>query len=44
VLQAVTHQNDEGSLLKVNGYCLKIFLEPEKPSKDMDEMDFIILP
>ena len=27
---AVTHQNDEGTLFKVNGYHLKIFLEPEK--------------
>ena len=27
---AVTLQNDEGTLFKVNGHCLKIFLEPKK--------------
>jgi hypothetical protein len=26
---AVTLQNDEGTLFKVNGHCLKIFLEPK---------------
>ena len=28
---AVTLQNDEGTLFKVNGHHLKIFLEPKKP-------------
>jgi hypothetical protein len=28
---AVTLQNNEGTLFKVNGQCLKIFLEPNKP-------------
>ena len=27
---AITLQNDEGTLFKVNGHCLKIFLEPKK--------------
>ena len=29
---AVTLQNDEGMLFKVNGHRLEIFLEPKKPS------------
>jgi hypothetical protein len=41
---AVTLQTDEGTLLKVNGHRLKIFLEPEKPPKVVDEVDFQILP
>ena len=41
---AVTLQNNEGTLFKVNGHCLKIFLEPEKPPEDLDEVDFLILP
>ena len=41
---AVTLQNDEGTLFKVNGHRLKIFLEPNKPPKDLDEVDFLILP
>ena len=41
---AVTLQNDEGTLFKVNGHHLKIFLEPEKPPKDLDEVNFLILP
>ena len=40
----VTLQNDEGTLFKVNGHRLKIFLEPKNPSEDLDEIDFIILP
>ena len=40
---AVTLQNDEGTLFKINGH-LKIFLEPKKPPKDLDEVDFLILP
>jgi hypothetical protein len=31
-------------LFKVNGHRLKIFLEPEKPHEDLDEVDFLILP
>ena len=41
--RAVTLQNDEGTLFKVNGHYLKIFLEPEKTPKDLDEVDFLIL-
>jgi hypothetical protein len=37
-------QNVEGTLFKVNGHCLKIFLEPEILTEDLDEVDFIILP
>ena len=40
----VTLQNDEGTLFKVNGHRLKIFLEPKKAPKDLDEVDFLILP
>ena len=39
----VTLQNDEGTLFKVNGHCLKIFLELEKTPEDLDEVDFLIL-
>jgi hypothetical protein len=41
---AVTLHIDEGTLFKVNGQRLKIFLEPIRPSKVVDELDFIILP
>ena len=41
---AVTLQNDEGMLFKVNGHRLKIFLEPKNPPEDLDEIDFLILP
>ena len=41
---AVTLQNDEGTLFKVNGHRLKIFLEPKKSPTDLDEVDFLILP
>ena len=42
--RVVTLQNDEGTLFKVNGHRLKIFLKPEKHPKDLDEVDFLILP
>jgi hypothetical protein len=38
--RAVTLQNSEGTLFKVNGHHLKIFLEPEKQPEDLDEVDF----
>ena len=41
---AVTLQNDEGTLFKVNGHRLKTFLEIKKPPEDLDEVDFLILP
>jgi len=34
---AVTHQDDTGNTFKVNGQCLKVFLEPEK----LEEIDLI---
>jgi hypothetical protein len=37
---AVTLQTDEGTLFKVNGNRLKIFLEHEKPPEVIDEVDF----
>jgi WD40 repeat protein len=37
---AITLQIDEGTLLKVNGHHLKIFLEPKKPPEVVDEVDF----
>jgi hypothetical protein len=40
----VTLCTDEGTLFKVNGQRLKIFLEPIRLSKVVDELDFIILP
>jgi hypothetical protein len=41
---AVTLQDDEGTLFKVNGQSLRIFLEPNKESKDLDEIDFFCFP
>jgi hypothetical protein len=32
--------NHEGTLCKVNGHHLKIFLEPEQPFEVVDEVDF----
>ena len=40
----VTLQNDKGTLFKVNGHRLKIFLEPKNPPENLNEVDFIILP
>jgi hypothetical protein len=40
---AVTLQNNEGTLFKVNGHHLKIFLEPNKGPKELDIIEFIIL-
>jgi hypothetical protein len=39
---AVTLQNNKGTLFKVNGHRLKIFLEPDKPLEVVDELDFIL--
>jgi hypothetical protein len=41
---AVTLQDDEGTLFKVNGQHLTIFLEPNKESEYLDEIDFLWLP
>jgi hypothetical protein len=40
---AVTLQNNEGTLFKINGHYLKIFLEPNKGPKELDIIEFIIL-
>jgi hypothetical protein len=37
---AVTLQDDDGMLFKVNGQRLKIFLELNKEFEDLDEIDF----
>jgi hypothetical protein len=41
---AITLENDKGTIFKINGHRLKIFLEPKKPPEDLDEVDFIIVP
>jgi hypothetical protein len=38
---AVTLQNDEDMLFKVNGHRLKIFLEPNKDLEGLDIIEFI---
>jgi hypothetical protein len=38
---AVTLQNDKGTLFKVNGHYLKIFLEPNKDIEELDIIEFI---
>jgi hypothetical protein len=40
---AVTLQNNEGTLFKVNGQCLKIFLEPDKTPAELDIVQFILV-
>jgi hypothetical protein len=42
--RVVTLEDDEGTLFKVNGQRLKIFLEPNKESEDLDEIDFFCFP
>jgi WD40 repeat protein len=37
---AITLQNDEGTLFKVNGQCLKLFLEPNKELEELDIINF----
>jgi hypothetical protein len=39
---AVTLQNDEGMLFKVNGQHLKLFLEPNKELEELDVINFFI--
>jgi hypothetical protein len=39
---AITLQNNEGTLFKVNGHRLKMFLESDKPLEVVDKLDFII--
>ena len=37
---AITLQSDDGNIFKVNGHCLKIFLEPEK-IEEIDMIEFL---
>jgi hypothetical protein len=39
---AVTLQNNEGTLFKVNGQHLKLFLEPNKELEELDVINFFI--
>jgi hypothetical protein len=41
---AVTLQNDEGTLFKVNGQCLKMFLESDKSPEELDVIQFLVFP
>ena len=41
---AVTFQNNESALFKVNGHRLKIFLEPKKNAEELDIIEFLIFP
>jgi len=40
---AVTLQDNEGTLFKVNGQCLKIFLEPNIEPEEIDVIEFLTL-
>jgi hypothetical protein len=42
--RAVTLQDDECTLFKVNGQRLKIFLDPNKESEDLHEIYFFCFP
>jgi len=37
---AITLQDDKGTLFKVNGHHLKIFLEPDKSPTEVDMIQF----
>jgi hypothetical protein len=39
---AITLQNDEGTLFKVNGQCLKLFLEPNKELEELEVINFFL--
>jgi hypothetical protein len=39
---AVTLENDEGTLFKVNGQHLKLFLEPNKYLEKIDIINFFL--
>jgi hypothetical protein len=39
---AVTLQNNEGTLFKVNGQRLKLFLEPNKELEELDVINLFI--
>ena len=38
---AVTLQNDEGTLFKVNGHCLKVFHNTQLPEEELEIMNFV---
>jgi hypothetical protein len=40
---AVTLQNNEGTLFKVNGQRLKLFLEPKKELEELDVINLFII-
>jgi uncharacterized membrane protein (UPF0127 family) len=40
--RAVTLQNDEGMLFKVNGQRHKLFLEPNKELEELDVINFFL--
>jgi hypothetical protein len=37
----VTLQNDEGKLFKVNGQCLKVFLDAQLLEEELDIVNYI---
>ena len=39
---AITLQNDEGTLFKLNGQRLKLFLEPNKELEEIDVIHFYL--
>jgi hypothetical protein len=39
--EAVTHQNDKGTLFKVNGQRLKVFHDTQLPEEELDIINFI---
>jgi len=39
---AITLQNDEGTLFKVNGQHLKLFFEPNKELEEIDMIHFYL--
>jgi len=41
---AVTLQDNDGNIFKVNGQHLKVFYEHEPPEKEVDMLEFIINP
>ena len=40
---AITDRNNEGTLFKVNGQCLKLFLEPNNELEEVDIITFFQL-
>jgi hypothetical protein len=38
----ITLQNDEGTLFKINGQRLKLFLEPNKELEELDVINFFL--